>query len=546
MTPPEAELTAALAASQRQVAELKQENELLRQKIDALVKRIFGAKSEKMNPAQLELFMAGLDPAGEPAPPADGPAAATTGDALTKVPAVAPPASLPKPTRRPRLPEHLPIVEEIVDPDIVLANPALFRFVNQVVTEQLDFVRGHFQRRHIIRRKYVPIGNPDAAPIIAPLSILQERCLAAPALLANIITGKYCDALPLYRQEQIFKTRYDILLPRQTMARWMAMVAFWFTGIWKEIQKEVLADGYVECDETVIKYLDPGHGKTRQGYLWVVHRPGGDTVFHWFTSRAATCLEIIFPPWWCGLIGCDRYGGYISYARQRNEGGHGPGMPIELASCLAHIRRGFIESKDEAPTRAGWIIRQMAHLYQLEERLRQSRASPILRQAARAAEAAPILRRLEKAVILFQSSGRHLPKSGFGQALQYARNALGGMNAYLTHGFVEIDNNLVENEIRPTAIGKKNFLFFGSGEAGEQSAILYTIVASARRRGLDPEAYLTDVIRRLPTTPATQMHTLTPAAWAAEQEKKQKSAPAAGEVTAPAAALKPGPASAAA
>ena len=97
--------------------------------------------------------------------------------------------------------------------------------------------------------KSVPIGNPEAAPIIAPLSILQERCLAAPALLANIITGKYCDALPLYRQEQIFKTRHNILLPRQTMARWMAMVAFWFTGIWKEIEKEVLADGYVECDE---------------------------------------------------------------------------------------------------------------------------------------------------------------------------------------------------------------------------------------------------------------------------------------------------------
>jgi len=151
MTPLEAKLTAALDASQRQVVELKQENELLKRKIDALVKRIFGAKSEKMNPAQLELFMAGLDPAGVPPPPVDGPAAAT-GDALTKSPVVPPPASRPKPARRPRLPEHLPIIEEIVDPDIVMANPAGFRFVNQVVTEQLDFVRGHFLRRHIIRR----------------------------------------------------------------------------------------------------------------------------------------------------------------------------------------------------------------------------------------------------------------------------------------------------------------------------------------------------------------------------------------------------------
>jgi len=278
----------------------------------------------------------------------------------------------------------------------------------------------------------------------------------------------------------------------------------------------------------------------------VVHRPGGDTVFHWFTSRATTCLEVIFPPWWTGVIGCDRYVCYNRYSVQRNEAAHGPGFAIELASCLAHIRRGFIESKAEAPIRAGWIIRQIAHLYQLEAKLRKNKSSPVLRQAARAAVAGPILRRLEKAVLLFQSSGRHLPKSGFGQALQYARNALGGMKAYLNDGRVEIDNNLIENEIRPSAIGKKNFLFFGSGEAGKHSAILYTIVTSARRRGLDPEAYLTDIIRRLPTTPATQMHTLTPAAWAAEQKHKQKSAPAPLGAAASAAARKPVSASAAA
>jgi len=154
----------------------------------------------------------------------------------------------------------------------------------------------------------------------------------------------------------------------------------------------------------------------------------------------------------------------------------------------------------------------------------------------------------------FQASGRHLPKSGFGKALSYARNALGGMNAYLNDGRVEpersgdsrrqIDNNLVENEIRPSAIGKKNFLFFGSGEAGKHSAILYTIVASARRRGLDPEAYLTVIIRRLPTTPATQMHTLTPAAWAAEQKRERPTPPSPAVIT-PAPA-KPAPARSAA
>ena len=141
-----------------------------------------------------------LQPGADDPVAADGTPAA--GDALTKIPEDHPVASGPKKARRPRLPEHLPIVREVIDPDAVLANPAAFRFVNEVITEQLDFVRGRFQRRHIVRRQFVPIANPDAAPIIAPLAILQERCLAAPALLANIITAKYCDALPLYRQEQ--------------------------------------------------------------------------------------------------------------------------------------------------------------------------------------------------------------------------------------------------------------------------------------------------------------------------------------------------------
>ena len=141
-----------------------------------------------------------LQPAADDPVAADGTPAA--GDALTKIPEDHPVASGPKKARRPRLPEHLPIVREVIDPDAVRANPAAFRFVNEVITEQLDFMRGRFQRRHIVRRQFVPIANPDAPPVIAPLAILQERCLAAPALLANIITAKYCDALPLYRQEQ--------------------------------------------------------------------------------------------------------------------------------------------------------------------------------------------------------------------------------------------------------------------------------------------------------------------------------------------------------
>jgi transposase len=282
------------------------------------------------------------------------------------------------------------------------------------------------------------------------------------------------------------------------MARWISMTAFWFTGIHKEIRKGVLADGYVECDETVIKYLDPGHGKTRQGYLWVLHRLGVDTAFHWFTNRAAKGLEAIFPPDWTGTIGCDRYAAYNSYAVARNAAACGPGFAIDRASFLAHIRREFDDFIAEATIRAGWIIRQIAHPYQLEETLRNSKSNSVLCWAARAVLVGPILRRLEKAILLFIANGIHLPRSGFGKAIQYASNAIGGMKSYLNDGQVEMDNNLVENEIRGTAIGKKNFLFFGSAEAGEYSVILYTIVTGARRRGVGPKAYLAASLPRPP------------------------------------------------
>jgi hypothetical protein len=207
------------------------------------------------------------------------------------------------------------------------------------------------------------------------------------------------------------------------------------------------------------------------------------------------------------------------------------------------VKRIFYYFADLCPSvRAGWIIRQIAHLYQLEGQLRKNKASPNQRQAARASVAGPILRRLEKAIYLFQASGRHLPKSGFGKALSYARNALGGMKAYQNDGRVEIDNNLVENEIRPSAIGKKNFLFFGSGEAGKHSAILYTLHHRRQRPppGSGSGSLSHRIIRRLPTTPATQMDTLTPAAWAAEQKRERPTPPAPAVVT-PAPA-KPAPA----
>jgi hypothetical protein len=260
-----------------------------------------------------------------------------------------------------------------------------------------------------------------------------------------------------------------------------------------------------------VRYLAPGNGKTKQGYLWAMHRPGGDTVYHWHTGRGAACLHTILPAGWRGLLQCDGYAAYDAYARE-SQGA------ITLASCMAHIRRGFCEAKEEAPQRAGWVLRHIAQLYHLEKTLRETKAGPALRQARRAAAAAPALTRLKKALLLFKSSGRHLPKSIMGKALHYALGQWDALGPYLADGRVELDNNQTENAIRPTAVGKKNYLFFGDAAAGETSAILYTVIESARRRGINPFEYLRDILTRLPAMKQRDIGTITPAAWASARK----------------------------
>jgi transposase len=489
------------------IAALEAENKLLREKIDLLIRRIFGAKSEKLSPAQLELLLTGME---SPSPGKDEASSSVrTGDTLEALPAEHPVSG--KGPRPPRLPEHLPVEEEIVDPDIVRVQPELWRCIGEEVTEQLDYEPARFVRRRLIRRKYVSRREPEQAPVIAPLSILQDRCLAAPGLLAQIIVSKYCDHLPLYRQEQIFKTRHGVHLPRQTLARWLAMAAGWLRPLWREIRTTVFDDGYVQADETPVRYLVPGHGKTKLGYLWAVHRPRGDTVFDWHTGRGTECLRKIMPAGWRGILQCDGYAAYDAYAGEC-EGA------VTLASCMAHIRRGFYDAKEESPQRAGWVLRHIANLYQLEKTLREKKAGPGLRLVRRTAVAAPILTRIKKGLLRLKSSGRLLPQSAMGKALTYALGQWDALTPYLTDGRVEIDNNLTENAIRPSAVGKKNWLFFGDAEAGETSAILYTVIESARRRGINPHAYLRDVLTRLPSMKQRDIGTVTPAAWTAARK----------------------------
>jgi transposase len=479
------------------------ETQALRAKIDQLLKRLFGAQSEKLDPAQLQMLLKGIiEPPKSPEPvAAEEPRRSTV-------------LSAPRKASQPRLPADTEVLEEVIVPAEVQAHPQAWRCMGEEVTEQLDFEPGRFFKRRIVRRKYVRVDAPLSPPVIAPLQTLQDRCIAAPGLIASIIVGKYCDHLPLYRQQQILSTRYRVELPRQTMAQWLGLAAHWLQPIYELIRQGVLADGYVQVDETPIEYLAPGHGRTKLGYLWTCGQPTGDTFFHWAPSRSADSLNAVIPEDWQGIIQCDGYAAYPRFARERKAQGR-----VVLCGCMAHARRTIYEARESAPRTAGWLLRQIAQLYEIEQTLRRNRAGPRLRAAERSSRSAPILRRIHAAILRLRT--RYLPQSGLGKAFSYILEQWPGLIRFVDDGRLEIDNNRVENAIRPTAVGKKNWLFIGAAEAGQRSAILYTIVECCRRRGIDPYAYLRDVLTRLPKMKMSQVGELTPESWQRAQRATQ-------------------------
>jgi transposase len=526
MTEGEILLQSQLEKSNKQLQESRLENKLLREKVDALVRMIYGPKSEKLganDPNQLTLLdqeqMEAEAEAKKPIAPDADPSAGAD-DRSTK--------KRKKPAG-PRLPENLPVEETIVDPLEVQAEPEAWRLMGQEVSEQLDYRPGRFVKLRLVRNKYVRRDHPFAAPVIAPLPpSLQERCLAAPGLIAHIIASKYIDHLPLYRQEQIYRQRHKIELPRQSLCRWVALAAEWLEPVYNEMRRQQMTSDYVQIDETPIRYLDPGRGKCATGYFWVSNVPGGDVIYHWHPGRGADCLEHIVPTGYEGTLQCDGYSAYPSFQKHRkarHEAEHKDDpkpepLKLELAACWAHARRKFFQAKGRDPTVADWILRQIGQLYLIEKRLRETGAGPALRQAVRASESAIIIARLKAALLLV--TPRYLPKSGMGKAIAYARGQWAGLERYVSSGALEIDQNLVENAIRPSALGKKNWMFIGSEASGKTSAILYTIVESAKRHGLEPKGYLHHLLETLPKSTNKQVPALTPAAVAKTQARRQR------------------------
>jgi hypothetical protein len=437
----------------------------------------------------------------------------------------------------------LPVERVVLIPEEVKANPEAFRQIDEVITKELDWDPARFFWRHYVRPKFVlkatepaPSTNPQptipekvsaAARNLALEAVLDppevliaalpnrliEKGLPGVGLLVHVLLSRFEDHLPFYRLEKIFQQRYQVPIARQTMVDWTEQMATWLQPIYRQMIVELVASRYIQADETPIRYLDREEpGRSCQGYFWVYSQPGGNVIFDWNVSRGREGPDAFLKDF-KGKLQTDGYALYNRLVEDRNKPLLAEGKPPELISfaCWAHARRHFHEARNH-DRRAAWFLKQVGLLYALEKRLRQQKAGPRLRQAARAAEAAMILARLKQG--LDRIGPKVLPQSLLGQAIQYTLGLWPALIRYVEHGEVEIDSNAVENAIRPTAIGKKNFLFIGHPEAGWRSAVIYSIMASCHRYGINPAKYLTDVLTRLPDLKQSAIPTLTPKAWA--------------------------------
>jgi transposase len=479
---------------------LQQENELLRRKVDHYIRYYFGGqRNESLDKHQLELLLQGLpNVVAMPAPESQ--------------PAPRRQPGKSHPVRRVLSEDKLETKEVVLEPEEVKAQPEGWKQISEERTEQLEWVPPRIIKNVIVRPRYVK-EERFAIALLPPQPI--EQSMATASLLAHILVDKFEYHLPLYRQEKIFAQQFGVELSRKTMGRWVEQGAELLKPVYRAIRQDLLAGRYLQADETPIRYLDPDvKGKSQQGYLWVYSRPGSDVWFEWRTDRSREGPKELLKPF-RGKLQTDGYQAYESVAVERQG-------QIVLVGCWAHVRRGFHEALSESKL-AAWFVRQIGLMYRVEKELRQKQAGPRLRQAVRAWQTQPILARLHKAMKLVRP--RVLPEGALGQALKYALDRWEALGRFVEDGQLEIDNNWIENAIRPSAVGKKNWLFIGHPTAGERSAIIYTLLGSCHRHRINPFDYLKDLFTRLPAAKITDIKNFTPSAWAKARRALQPAQP---------------------
>ena len=482
-----------IAQRDRTLAERDAQIDRLTAEIKRLRRVQFAARSEKMDPAQRELF--------DETMAADIAAAEAQLQAMKapSQPAAQPPRDKPK--RRP-LPPELPRVEVRHEPAVcqcVQCGGALVH-IGDHVSEKLAckplefFVRRDVYPQYACRACETVVAEPVARAVI-------DRSIADPSLLAQVLTAKYVDHLPLYRQEAIY-ARSGVTLSRTTLAEWIGGCGVALEPLAHRLRQRLLALPILHADETPVGMLDPGSGQTHRSYLFAYRSGIGPPIvqFDFCTSRSGEHARRFLGDY-RGALMVDDYAGY--------KAGFAAGGITELG-CWAHARRKFVDhyQASGSPT-ANETIARIAALYRIEAEAKGMTAEA--RHAHRQRHAVPMLGELKAWLIATRQS--ILGNSGTAKAIDYTLRRWDALARYADDGRYPIDNNPAENAFRPIALGRKNWLFAGSKTAGQRAAVIMGLLATAKANGLDPHAWLTDVLTRLPTTLDKDIDGLLPTSW---------------------------------
>lgn len=456
------------------------EVERLRAIIEAFQRHRFGRRSEQLDPDQLQL---GLE---------DAEAALAEAEAADEAKTGRPRSDRPRKANRGSLPVHLERIERLVDVEskaCPCCGGALHR-IGEDVSERLDVVPATF-RVLVTRRPRYGCRSCESTVVqaSAPARIV-EGGIPTEALIAQVLVSKYADHLPLYRQAQIY-ARQGVRLDRSTLADWVGRAAWYLRPLRDHILERLRRSQRLFADETTAPVLDPGRGRTKTGQLWAYardDRPWGGSdppmvAYVYAADRKAERPEMHLVGF-AGILQVDGYGGYAALARRRGQ--------LSLAFCWAHVRRKFYELADSSPV-ATEVLRRIAMLYAIEDEVRGSPAEQ--RRMVRDERSRSIVDDLRQylEVLTRQVSA----KSKLGEAIRYALTRWEGFSCFLDDGRIDLDSNTVERSIRPLALNRKNALFAGSDEGGDNWAVIATLIECCKLNDINPHEWLAETLTSL-------------------------------------------------
>ena len=494
------------AESARQITRRDTDLHAAQTKIQALVLELahlrrmrFGARSEAFVGEERDLFQ---DTLASDLAAAEAELARKQAEAAASTEPQAPRPPRPRAGRQP-LPDHLPRIEHHHEPESCTCGKCGSDLVKigEDISEQLDVEPARFFVHRHIRPQYAcrPCETVSAAPI--PPAVIDGG-MAAVGLYVWVLIGKYLDHLPLYRLEQI-AARDRVILSRSTMAEWVGRIGVALQPLADRLAELLLERDVLHADETPVAQLDPGRGKTKRAYLWAYRSNVLETgppivVFDYQTSRAGRHAQE-FLSGWQGSLMVDDFGGYKALFA------HG----VTELGCLAHARRKYFDLNEaQANPIAQEALRRIAALYAIEAQGRDMTVEA--RTALRQEHAQPQLQSMHEWLLKTRVTVAN--GGGTAKAIDYSLKRWAALSRYATDGRLPIDNNPVENTIRPIALGKKNWLFAGSERAGIRAAAIQTLLGTAKLNGLDPAAWLRDTLEKLPTCLNSQIDSLLPIA----------------------------------